>query len=79
MPKAKLTFAKADAKKLTVAAHYSNVTLGESVVIGNDLIIETSYRDAQSLIKMADLKNVVTGNELDGIAKAEKEKAAAKK
>ena len=64
MPKAKLTFAAADAKKLIVAASFSNVTLGESVKIGNQLIIETSYRDPQSLITMMELKSQVTGDEL---------------
>lgn len=76
MPKAKLTFNKADKKKLIVAANFSNVQLGETVVIGNDLIVETSYRDAQSLVKLMELKAAVTGDELD--AKAEP-KAAAKK
>lgn len=75
MPKAKLTFNKADRKKLIVGAHFANVQLGESIVVGNDLIVETNYRDAQSLVKMIELKNAVTGDELD----AKAEKAAAKK
>lgn len=69
MPKAKLTFPKSDAKKLAVAAHFSNVTLGESIVVGDKIIVEATYRDAQSLIVMADLKNQVNGNELDSVAK----------
>jgi hypothetical protein len=67
MPKAKLTFAKSDRKKLIVAANFSNVTLGDTVTVGNDLYVETSYRDAQSLVKMIELKNQVTGDELDSI------------
>lgn len=74
MPKAKLTFPKADKKKLIVAAHYSNVNLGEAVVIGNDLIVETTYRDAQSLVRMCDLKNAVTGEEVLEAKKAPAEK-----
>lgn len=69
MPKAKLTFAKADRKKLIVGAHFANVQLGESIVVGNDLIVETNYRDAQSLVKMVELKNAVTGEELDAAKK----------
>ena len=68
MAKAKLNFNKADRKKLMVAAHFANVTLGESIVVGNELIVETNYRDAQSLVKMVELKNVVTGDELDAKA-----------
>lgn len=74
MPKAKLTFPKSDKNKLIVAAHFSNVTLGEAITIGNDLIVETSYRDAQSLVKMIDLKNQVTGDELKAAAEPAKKK-----
>ena len=69
MPKAKLTFPAEDAKKLVVAANFSNVVLGEAQKIGKQLIVETSYRDAQSLINMSRLMNEVTGTELDGQAK----------
>lgn len=75
MPKAKLTFKKGDIKKVAVAASFSNVTLGNAMNIGENVIIEASYRDAQSLISMMELKAQVTGNELDGQPAA----AAAKK
>jgi hypothetical protein len=76
MPKAKLTFAADDAKKLAVAASFSNVTLGETVKIGKNIIVETSYRDPQSLINMMDLKAQVTGTELDKAAEPAKTTAA---
>lgn len=75
MPKAKLTFQKSDIKKLQVAASFSNVTLGESIAVGNEVIIETSYRDPQSLIRMMDLKHAVTGSELDAAKQPEQPKA----
>lgn len=75
MPKAKLTFQKSDIKKLQVAASFSNVSLGESIAVGNEVIIETSYRDPQSLIRMMDLKHAVTGTELDAV-KPEQHKPA---
>lgn len=75
MPKAKLTFPKSDAKKLSVAAHFANVTLGETITLGNEMIVETSYRDAQSLVRMVELKGQVTGDELKPVAPA---KTAAK-
>lgn len=80
MPKAKLTFQKSDRKKVIVAANYSSVQLGEAVTIGNDLIVEANYRDAQSLIKMMELKAAVTGDELDKVAEPAKvaDKAPAK-
>ena len=78
MPKAKLTFSKSDKKKLIVAANFSNVQLGDAITIGNDLIVEVSYRDAQSLVKMMELKAAVTGDELDKAAEAPA-KAATKK
>ena len=77
MPKAKLTFPAEEAKKLLVAANFTNVTLGEAQRIGKNLIVETSYRDAQSLINMSRLMSEVSGNELD--AKAEKADAKAAK
>lgn len=77
MPKAKLTFNKGDKKKLIVAANFSNVQLGDAIIVGNQLIVETSYRDAQSLINMMEMKAAVTGDELD--AKPVADKATAKK
>lgn len=69
------------ANKFKVAAHYTGVSFGKAVKVGDEVIVETTYRDAQSLVKMAIVAHKVEGNELDEATKetSTDEKPAAKK
>jgi hypothetical protein len=77
MPKAKLKFpASTDAKKLTVAAAFSNVKLGNAINAGANLIVECAASDVNNFLEMDRLIQHVKGTELD---KPATEKAPAKK
>lgn len=70
MPKAKLKFPKGDAKKLTVAAEFSNVKLGKAIEVGETLIVECTTGDVQSFLDMDRLRQSVKGTELDKVEAA---------
>lgn len=63
MAKAKLKFKAADASKLKVAAHFTGVELGKGIKLGENLIVETKWKDAQQLVEMVSLIPQVSGNE----------------
>lgn len=63
MAKAKLKFKAADANKLKVASHFTGVELGKGIKLGENLIIETKWKDAQQLVEMVSLIPQVSGNE----------------
>lgn len=63
MAKAKLKFKAADANKLKVAAHFTGVELGKGIKLGENLIVETKWKDAQQLVEMVSLIPQVSGNE----------------
>lgn len=76
MPKAKLKFQKADAKKVKVAAKFSDVQLGEAATIGNIIVTEVNYRTGSQLVEFGRAIETVTGDEIfpDDAPKAEAKK-----
>jgi hypothetical protein len=69
MAKAKLTLhSSTDQKKLKTAAHFSNVTLEKGVIVGDDMHLETTYKNPADLVKFGMLIKTVSGNELEAIA-----------
>lgn len=63
MAKAKLKFRKSDQEKLKVAAHFSGVELGKGLVLGENVIVETKWRNPQDLVEMILLISQVSGKE----------------
>lgn len=77
MPKGKLILpASVDAKKVEVAAYFSNVKTGESLLVNDELHLEVSYPVIDNLVKFGGHLKTVKGNELDAKKAAQAEKAA---
>ena len=70
MPKEKLTIKKTDLKKFKVAAHYTDTKIGEELDLGDEVVIETTYRNGGNLVKLGQYMSKVTGNELKEAEKA---------
>ncbi len=76
-----LTVQSSEKDKAEVAAHFSGLIINEAVEVGGELNLEVTYRNGNQLVKFGGLLKQVKGNELVELkkARAEKEKAAAKK
>jgi len=83
--KTKIKLPEADAKKLVVAAHYSEVKIGSRALVGKNIIAELNARDVNKFIELGRYLAEVTGNEaiieepVKEAPKATEQKATTKK
>lgn len=81
MGKMQLSVPVEEQKKAEVAAHFSGININEAVAVGKELIMDVTYRAGNQLVNFGRKLEQVKGDELDALkkARAEKEKATAKK
>lgn len=57
-------FKTKDEARLRVAAHYAGVNIKEVLFIGEDLNVQLTYRNTDTLIKLGEYFGTVTGKEI---------------
>lgn len=75
MGKIQLNIPASEKAKFEVAAHFSGININEAVAVGNEIVIEATYRTGNQLLDCGRRMTQVKGDELDALKKARAEKA----